>query len=91
MLPRNTQKNMKQSKIQYQISNFIRKHYIISLLISVIFIVLSFAPFNQFYFIFVALIPFIHILNNSKNGFKIGYLFGFIYSIFMIHWLAFNV
>ncbi|MEA1986263.1 MAG: apolipoprotein N-acyltransferase, partial [Candidatus Marinimicrobia bacterium] len=39
----------------------------------------------------VALIPFIHILNNSKNGFKIGYLFGFIYSIFMIHWLAFNV
>ncbi|MEA3500166.1 MAG: apolipoprotein N-acyltransferase [Candidatus Marinimicrobia bacterium] len=73
------------------ISKFILTHRLITILISVIFIVLSFAPFNQFYFVFIALIPLIHILNNTKSGFKIGYSFGFIYSTFMIHWLAFNV
>lgn len=73
------------------ISKFILGHRLIAILISTIFIVLSFAPFNQFYFAFMALIPFIHILNNTKNGFKIGYFLGFVYSIFMTHWLAFNI
>ena len=73
------------------ISKFILRYRLITILISVFFTVLSFAPFNQFYFVFIALIPLIHILNNTNNGFKTGYIFGFIYSVFMIHWLAFNV
>ncbi len=72
------------------ISKFILNHRFISIFISVIFIVLSFAPINQYYLIFFSIIPLVHILNNRKNGFFTGYFFGFVYSVFMIHWLAFN-
>ncbi|MDZ7795743.1 MAG: apolipoprotein N-acyltransferase [Candidatus Marinimicrobia bacterium] len=65
------------------------KHILI-LAFSAVLAELAFAPFNQFYTAFFALVPLLYILDRCKNGFLTGFIWGFFYSLFSIHWLAFN-
>lgn len=65
------------------------KHYFL-LLLSAVLLELSFAPFNQVYTAFFALIPLFWVLDQSRNKFLTGFVWGLFYSIFSIHWLAFN-
>jgi len=60
------------------------------LLLSAALLELSFAPFNQYYTAFFALIPLFCILDKYEKGFLTGLLWGFFYALFSIHWLAFN-
>ena len=64
--------------------------HILLLLLSALLLEMSFAPFNQFYTAFFALIPLLFILEKVKNGFLTGLIWGIFYSIFSIHWLALN-
>lgn len=64
--------------------------HIFLLLLSALLLELSFAPFNQFYTAFFALLPLLFILEKAKNGFLTGLIWGIFYSIFSIHWLALN-
>ena len=68
----------------------IRLKHVLLLLLSAVLLELAFAPFNQFYFAFFALVPFIYVLDNTKNGFITGLLWGVFYCILSIHWLALN-
>ncbi|MFA7195599.1 MAG: hypothetical protein WC210_07770, partial [Candidatus Neomarinimicrobiota bacterium] len=60
------------------------------LLLSAALLELSFAPFNQYYTAFFALIPLLRVLDLRRKGFLTGWIWGFFYSLFSIHWLAFN-
>jgi apolipoprotein N-acyltransferase len=64
--------------------------HILLLLLSALLLELSFAPFNQVYTAFFALLPFLYVLEKTKNGFLVGLIWGVFYSIFSIHWLALN-
>ena len=64
--------------------------HILLLLLSAILLELSFAPFNQFYTAFFALLPLFYILDKAKNGFLTGLIWGVFYCIISIHWLALN-
>ncbi len=64
--------------------------HILLLLLSALLMELSFAPFNQCYFAFFALIPFFYVLQNTNKAFLAGLIWGFIYSVFSINWLALN-
>ena len=64
--------------------------HILLLMLSAILLELSFAPFNQFYTAFFALLPLLYVLNKAKNGFITGLIWGVFYCIISIHWLALN-
>ncbi|MCF7833064.1 MAG: apolipoprotein N-acyltransferase [Candidatus Marinimicrobia bacterium] len=64
--------------------------HILLLLLSALLLEMSFAPFNQFYTAFFALLPLLFILEKVKNGFLTGLIWGIFYSILSIHWLALN-
>jgi len=64
--------------------------HILLLLLSALLLELAFAPFNQFYTAFFALLPLLYVLEKVKNGFLAGLIWGIFYSIFSIHWLALN-
>lgn len=64
--------------------------HILLLLLSAVLLELSFAPFNQYYTAFFALLPFLYVLERTKNGFLTGLIWGVFYSIISIHWLALN-
>jgi len=64
--------------------------HILLLLLSAVLLELSFAPFNQYYTAFFALLPFLYVLDKSKNGFLSGLIWGLFYCILSIHWLALN-
>jgi len=64
--------------------------HILLLLLSALLLELSFAPFNQYYTAFFALLPLLFILEKVKNGFLVGLIWGIFYSILSIHWLALN-
>ncbi|MDZ7821391.1 MAG: hypothetical protein U5N26_06030 [Candidatus Marinimicrobia bacterium] len=63
---------------------------ILLLFLSALLAELAFAPFNQFYTAFFALVPFLHVLDRTKHAFSAGLIWGFFYSLLSIHWLAFN-
>ncbi len=64
--------------------------YIALLFLSAAVMEFAFAPFNQFYTAFFSLLPFLYVLEKTKNGFLAGMIWGIFYSIFSIHWLALN-
>ena len=64
--------------------------HILMLLVSAALMELAFAPFNQFYLAFFALLPLIYVLDKVKNGFMTGLIWGIFYCILSIHWLALN-
>jgi len=64
--------------------------HILLLLLSALLLEMSFAPFNQYYTAFFALLPLLFILEKVKNGFLTGLIWGIFYSILSIHWLALN-
>ncbi|MEA2077301.1 MAG: apolipoprotein N-acyltransferase [Candidatus Marinimicrobia bacterium] len=64
--------------------------HVLFLLLSAILLELAFAPFNQFYTAFFALLPFLYVLEKTKNGFLTGIIWGIFYCIISIHWLALN-
>ncbi|HDT12406.1 MAG TPA: apolipoprotein N-acyltransferase [Candidatus Marinimicrobia bacterium] len=69
----------------------ISKKYYLYLILSSLCMTLTFSPVNAWYLGFIGLIPLIHVLftRTDKSFFK-GYLFGFFYSLVLVHWLAFN-
>lgn len=61
------------------------------IILSAVLITLSFPPFDLWYVAFIALYPLIaELTNHPEKSFRKGILFGFVYSLFMVHWLAFN-
>ncbi|MDD3806533.1 MAG: apolipoprotein N-acyltransferase [Candidatus Marinimicrobia bacterium] len=61
------------------------------LILSALAMVLTFSPINAWILGFFGLIPFLYVLyTHPYKGFAKGYLFGFIYSFILVHWLAFN-
>jgi apolipoprotein N-acyltransferase len=60
------------------------------LFISAALLELSFAPFNQSYTAFFALVPLLWVLDRTERKFLAGLCWGFFYALFSIHWLAFN-
>jgi apolipoprotein N-acyltransferase len=64
--------------------------HILLLLLSAVLLEFSFAPFNQFYTAFFALLPLLYVLDKTKNGFLTGLIWGLFYCVISIHWLALN-
>jgi len=69
----------------------ISKRNFLYIFVSALCMTLTFSPVNAWYLGFIGLIPLIHIIYTQpeKSFFK-GYLFGFFYSLVLVHWLAFN-
>jgi apolipoprotein N-acyltransferase len=63
---------------------------ILAVAFSALLITLSFSPVDWWYLAFIGLTPLIWVFSKGRKGFFYGYLFGFFYSVFMVHWLAFN-
>lgn len=64
--------------------------HILLLFVSALLLELSFAPFNQCYLAFFALVPLFYVLERTKKAFIVGMIWGIFYNIFSIHWLALN-
>ncbi len=69
----------------------ISRKYLFYILTSSLCMTLTFSPVNAWYLGFIGLIPLIHVLySRTDKSFFIGYIFGFFYSLALVHWLAFN-
>jgi apolipoprotein N-acyltransferase len=69
--------------------NTIKNRLLVAL--SALAMALTFPPVNAWIIGFFGLIPFLWSLYTSpEKSFSKGYLFGFIYSLVLVHWLAFN-
>ncbi len=61
------------------------------IIVSALAMAMTFAPVNAWVLGFLALIPLLYVFyTHPEKGFSRGYLFGLIYSLVLVHWLAFN-
>ncbi|HBY19376.1 MAG TPA: hypothetical protein DEH00_09445, partial [Candidatus Marinimicrobia bacterium] len=65
--------------------------YTLLIVVSALAMAMTFAPANAWILGYFSLIPLLHVFyKDPKKGFARGYLFGLIYSLVLVHWLAFN-
>jgi len=61
------------------------------IVVSALAMAMTFAPVNAWILGYLSLIPLLYVFYiDPKKGFARGYLFGLIYSLILVHWLAFN-
>ena len=63
----------------------------ILILVSALALAMTFPPVNAWILGYFALLPLLYVFYmEPEKGFARGYFFGFIYSLVLVHWLAFN-
>jgi len=71
------------------LANSLQKTVIITS-ISGLLLALSFGPFNLNFLAWFSFIPIFFLLDRRKSGFKVGFLFGVFFFLFILYWIPFS-